>query len=226
MSSQTADDWTQSFPLLASLEPKAREKLRALATRKTIPRGAVIFRPGDRVEQFPLVASGSIRVQRVTETGREIVLYRVVANETCVLTTASLLAADAYSVEGVAETDVVAYVLAAPQFNALLSESPAFRALVFQGYGKRIASLLSKIEDIICARIDVRVANRLLELATHGAPIEVTQQALADDLGTAREVIGRTLKSFERNGWVSLSRGAIELQDQAALKSLALMERD
>jgi CRP/FNR family transcriptional regulator, anaerobic regulatory protein len=238
MSSPTADDWTQSFPLLASLEPSARESLRALATRKTIPRGAVIFRPGDRVEQFPLVASGSIRVQRVTETGREIVLYRVVANETCVLTTASLLAADAYSVEGVAETDVVAYVLAAPQFNALLSQSPAFRALVFQGYGKRIASLLSKIEDIICARIDVRLANRLLELATHasphasthasthGAPIEVTQQALADDLGTAREVIGRTLKSFERSGWVSLSRGAIELQDQAALKALALTERD
>ena len=85
--------------------------LRKEAKRVEIPSGTIIFRPGDKSSQFPLVACGSIRVQRVTENGREIVLYRVSANESCILTTASLIAEEAYSAEAIAETDIVAYLL-------------------------------------------------------------------------------------------------------------------
>jgi CRP/FNR family transcriptional regulator len=101
-----------------------------------------------------------------------------------------------------------------------MNNSAAFRALVFDGYGKRIATLMSRIEEIICTRINVRLAERLLALRDDANRVAVTQQALAADLGTAREVVGRTLKSFERAGWVKLARGGAQIIDPAALQSL------
>lgn len=221
-----AADWIEEVPLLRALDEPTKTMLREAAVRKQIPRGAVLFRPGDQCVQFPLIVSGSVRIQRVTESGREIVLYRVATNETCILTTASLLSDDAYSAEGVAETDVVAYIVPAERFSALMNVSSSFRALVFDGYSRRIATLMSRIEEIVCTRINVRLAERLLALRGEDNRIAVTQQALAADLGTAREVVGRTLKTFERSGWVKLSRGGAEIVDVAALRALCDAERD
>lgn len=221
-----ASDWIEDAPLLRGLDEPTRAMLRESAIRKQIPRGAVLFRPGDQCVHFPLIMAGTVRVQRVTESGREIVLYRISTNETCVLTTASLLSSDAYSAEGIAETDVVAYIVPAERFAALMNVSASFRALVFDGYSKRIATLMSRIEEIVCTRINVRLAERLLALRGADNRITATQQALAADLGTAREVVGRTLKSFERSGWVKLSRGGAEITDTPALRALCDMERD
>jgi CRP/FNR family transcriptional regulator len=221
-----APEWMDSVPVLRGLDETTKTSLRESAIRKQIPRGAVLFRPGDQCVNFPLIVAGTVRVQRVTESGREIVLYRVSTNETCILTTASILSDDTYSAEGVAETDVTAYIVPAERFSNLMSVSASFRALVFDGYSRRIATLMSRIEEIVCTRINVRLAERLLALRGSDNRISVTQQALAADLGTAREVVGRTLKSFERAGWVKLSRGGAEITDAAALRALCDAERD
>lgn len=223
---ESPQDWIGEMPALSGLDASARALLKQSAVRVELPRGSVVFRSGDACTQFPLVASGSIRVQRLTESGREIVLYRVSMHETCILTIASLLAAEAYAAEAIAETDVVAYVIGAAPFNALMSQSAGFRAFIFEGYSHRIAMLMSRIEDIVCTRIDVRLAERLLALMKGGSLIETTQHALAADLGTAREVIGRALKNFERLGWVGLSRGAVDITNAPALKALVSAERD
>ncbi len=219
-------DWIDEFPAIRSLDCDAKARLRDYAARKLIPRGAVLFRPGDDCAQFPLVASGSVRVQRVTESGREILLYRVVANETCILTTASLLSGESYAAEGVAETDVVAYVLSAERFNALMNESATFRALVFDGYGKRIASLMARLEEIMCTPVNVRLAERLLAMMDGEGSVAATQQSLAADLGTAREVVGRVLKTFERSGWIALRRGGAQVKDAGALRAIIAANSD
>lgn len=221
-----ASDWIDDIPPLRRLDEPTRTLLRESAVRKQLPRGAVLFRPGDHCVHFPLIVAGTVRVQRVTESGREIVLYRVSTNETCILTTASLLSDDAYAAEGVAETDVTAYIVPAERFANLMNVSSSFRTLVFDGYSRRIATLMSRIEEIVCTRINVRLAERLLALRGADNRITVTQQALAADLGTAREVVGRTLKSFERSGWVKLSRGGAEITDAGALRALCDAERD
>jgi CRP/FNR family transcriptional regulator len=213
-------DWVDRLPFLKDFDETTKGELRTSAARVVVPRGGVMFRPGDRCAQFPFVADGVVRVQRVTRSGREIVLYRVTVNETCVLTTASLISGEAYAAEGVAETDVVAYVLPAGRFSALMDRSAAFRALIFEGYGRRIAALMSRIEEIVCTRVDARLAERLLALANASRRVSATQQSLAADLGTAREVVGRTLKNFERSGWVRLARGGVEIVSERALTAL------
>ena len=104
-------DWIEAMPALRSMDASAKALLKASATRIVLPRGATAFRPGDAAGQFPLVVSGSIRVQKITSTGRQIVLYRVTAHETCILSIAGLLTGEEYAAEAVAETDVAVSTL-------------------------------------------------------------------------------------------------------------------
>ena len=102
-----------------------------------------------------------------------------------------------------------------------MAASKEFRAFVFEAYSKRITDLFLVIEEIAFKRMDIRVAQKLLELKDAKSVLHLTHQQLAIELGTAREVISRQLKEFERRGWLRLSRGEIELRDAAAIARLA-----
>ncbi|MQX36575.1 Crp/Fnr family transcriptional regulator [Roseospira navarrensis] len=205
------------FGPLGSLEPEARRLLEGGVRPAHIPAGAVVFRDGDRCESFSLVLAGRVRVQKVSEGGRQIVLYRVEPGQTCVLTTNALLAALPYGAEGIAETDVSAGVLPAGVFQGLVATSAVFRRFVFSAYATRIGDLLLLIDEVAFGRIDARLAQVLLTRADASGIVVATHQDLAIELGTAREVISRQIKDFERRGWVSAARGQVMVTDRAAL---------
>jgi CRP/FNR family transcriptional regulator len=215
------NSWRTAFPGLAGISDDVSYLLDKRARQITLNKGALIFGPGNPAENLLLLVSGTVRVQQLSEAGREIVLYRVHAGESCVLTTACLLAFEDYSAEGIAETDVDAIMIPRDVFDELMSISKKFRAFVFEAYSKRITDLFMVIEEIAFKRMDIRVAQKLLELQDGKAVLRLTHQQLATELGTAREVISRQLKEFERRGWVNLSRGEIELRDLAAIERLA-----
>ena len=184
------------------------------------PAGTQLFRPGSECGIFLVVLSGNVRVQMVSETGREIVLYRVHPGETCVLTTSCLLTHSDYQAEGVAETDIVAHVIDSSKFKECIAQSDIFRNFVFATYGKRLAELIEWIEEVVFRRIDIRLARHLMKLSDENGCVNQTHQELAVELGSAREVISRQLKEFERRGWVSLSRGKILLENCGQLRIL------
>jgi len=207
----------------AGLDEAARRRL-AGAHRVAVPAGAVLFRPGDRCESYLVVLSGTARVQHVSEGGREIVLYRIGAGETCILTTACLMAGEAYSAEGIAETAVEAVAVPQAAFHDLIAASASFRRFVFASYGARLADLMLLVEEVAFGRIDVRLARFLAAHGGAAGTVAMTHQDLATELGTAREVVSRQLKEFERRGWVALHRGRIDLTDGTALRSLGAAE--
>ncbi len=215
-----ADTWIGQFPGLAALEPAISAELARIAQVADLPAGQAVFTPGDECRNYLMVLSGSVRVLMTAENGREIVLYRVAAGETCVLTTACLLAHEAYSAEGVTETPVRAAVVPAGPFLDLLGRSNALRGFVFAAYGNRVADLMLLVEEIAFGRLDLRLARFLVQQES-AKGMAMTHQALAVELGTAREVVSRQLKEFERRGWVALHRGRIEVLDQAALAGFA-----
>lgn len=213
-------DWTSSIPAMAVLEPATRDRLRALTHPVSALEGTRIFSEGSACEAYLILLSGQLRVRKLGENGREIVLYRVEPGETCVVTTACLMAGTAYDAEGIAETDIQAQALPMVDFRALLAESATFRDFVFRAYGTRISDLLMLIEEVAFGRIDQRLATHLLERGRGRNEIKITHQDLAMELGTAREVVSRQLKEFERQGWVSLARGQIHFENVAALEAL------
>jgi CRP/FNR family transcriptional regulator len=215
------NSWRTAFPGLEGISDGVSELLDKRSRQITLHKEALIFGPGNPAENLLLLLSGTVRIQQLSEDGREIVLYRVHAGESCVLTTACLLAFEDYSAEGIAETEIEAIMIPRDVFDELMAISKEFRAFVFEAYSKRITDLFLVIEEIAFKRMDIRVAQKLLELQGARFVWRLTHQQLATELGTAREVISRQLKEFERRGWVRLSRGEIELRDVAAIERLA-----
>lgn len=217
----THPTWRAHFPGLAGISREVSDLLDRKARSAKLAKGTVVFGPGNPAENLMLLIEGTVRVQQLSEAGREIVLYRVHGGESCVLTTACLLAFEDYSAEGVAETDVEAILIPRDTFDELMSISKEFRAFVFEAYSKRITDLFLVIEEIAFKRMDIRLAQKLIELQDDDNALHLTHQQLAIELGTAREVISRQLKEFERRDWVSLKRGVIEIRDAAAIGGLA-----
>ena len=93
--------WIEHFPRLSPLDAASRRLLLEATQPVSLPAGAPAFRAGSACEHYLLVVSGSVRVQQLADSGREIVLYRVHGGETCVLTTACLLAHERYSAEAI-----------------------------------------------------------------------------------------------------------------------------
>lgn len=218
---QAKTDWLPAFPDLDALDAESRRLLAEGSRQVTLPAGTPLFRSGDLCENFMLVVDGQVRVQKVAATGREIVLYRVESGQSCILTTACLVNAERYTAEGLTETDIDAVVIPRSLFHTLLGRSEGFRRFVFGAYATRLADLLCLIEEVAFGRIDMRLAAFLLDHAGADGTLKVTHQELAIELGTAREVVSRQLKDFERRGWVALGRGQIALTGPNALRMLA-----
>jgi CRP/FNR family transcriptional regulator, anaerobic regulatory protein len=214
------DDWIDRFDGLSKLEPGLRDMLTKRSQVVRLPVDTVIFGAGKSPEHLLLLLQGTVRVQHLAENGREVVLYRATAGESCVLTTACMLAYEDHAAEGVAETEVVAAAIPRGVFDDLVASSKEFRDFVFRAYSRRITDLFHVIEDIAFRRMDIRLAQKIIERADTGV-LKATHAQLAAELGTAREVISRQLAEFQRRGWIAQSRGAVEILDCDGLRGLA-----
>lgn len=213
-------EWIDRFVGLRKLPAEIRADLVSGSRVVSLAAGTPVFAPGQSADNLLLLLDGTVRVQQKSETGREVFLYRVHAGESCVLTTACMLAFEEYSADGIAETDVTAVAIPRKTFDDLIARSPVFRQFVFTAYSRRITDLFTLIDDIVFQKMDVRLASRLLELADEEQVVRATHATLASELGTAREVISRALAEFQRRGWVEQSRGEVRLIGRSGLERL------
>lgn len=213
--------WPDRFTGLARLDQPIKDLLTARSQIIDVPKGTTMFGPGNSPQNMLFLLDGTVRVQQVSDTGREIVLYRIEAGQSCVLTTACLLTYDDYSAEGIAETKVQAAAVPRDVFDDLVAQSKSFRSFVFAAFSKRITDLFLVIDEVAFQRLDVRLADKLLKLSGPNDQIATTHQKLSVELGTAREVISRQLQEFQRRGWISQERGKVLLLDKPNMRHLA-----
>jgi CRP/FNR family transcriptional regulator len=206
------------FPALADAAPATFARIVEHGIQRTVRAGTILFDAHTPCAGFPLVLSGTVKVLQRYPNGRELPLYRVRAGESCLLSGSCLLGHSDYTATGIAETDVELIVLPPADFHALLASDEAFRRHVFNLFGERIATLLSLVEAIAYQKLDQRLAALLLAKSD---PVHATHQALADELGSVREIVTRLLRMFEDKGWVDLGRERIQVVDRAALAALA-----
>ena len=124
-----------------------------------------------------------------------------------------------YPAEAIAEDDIRAVAICRARRSTIWwRRSAEFRRFVFTAFSTRITDLFRMIEEVAFARMDIRLAHKLIELSHGAATVASTQQQLASELGTAREVVSRILSEFHRRGWVPFARGIITIDDRAALE--------
>lgn len=214
------NDIGQLPPALAALDGAARQRLADSANIVELGANEFVFHLGDACEAFVILLDGNVRVQLTSAGGREVTLYRIVPGGSCLLTTSCLFSHDQYPAEALTETPIRALALPRAVFEELLEHSKEFRDYVFAGFAQRLVDVIGRIEAVALTPIEGRLAAAILRLRGSEQP-NITHQALAVELGTAREVVSRHLKRMEANGWLQLGRGRITVTDREALARLA-----
>jgi CRP/FNR family transcriptional regulator len=213
--------FTTRFPTLTTLD-QTRDIVRNRAIVKRVPAKEVLYRDGDACDYLPMVVTGELSLSKHAETGRSIVLYRVGSGESCILSTLSILTRRAFPAEAVTEVPATVVLIPASVVRDLIDTDPAWRAFAFSVYQDRLAGLITLVEEIVFARLDVRLAEHLIaRQAKAGGPIVRTHQEIAAELGSSREVVSRLLKEWERRGIVELTRGRITITDGHFLSQTA-----
>lgn len=210
---------TDHFPELAQLSPESQKILDQGIQIMTAPAGTVMFSEGSECRGYVMLLEGTVRVQKTSEDGREIVLYRVEEGESCIMTTTCLISDEQYGAEGIAESDIAVAIVPPATFNQLLEKSSEFRRFVFEVYAKRMSMLMMLVDEVVFKKLDRRLAQMLFD--RKGEKFDITHQEIAQELGSVREVVSRQLKVFERQGLIRMSRGMIEIKDRAGLKAAA-----
>lgn len=203
------------YPVLRELPGSFIRNIQETSYDLVAPAGQVLFDIGDDCNYMPLLQTGSFRVVKPFQTGWEMLLYRVRPGQVCILTVTCILSDWRHLARVIAEDDLQAVSIPRNSLYRLIEGSPNFRRLVFSNYSISLFSLLNCVEMTLTQPVEQRLTKLLLDKRTD--KIVVTHQGLAEELGTAREVVSRILKDFEKKGIIKLKRGVIFIQDQEAL---------
>ncbi len=208
---------TELYPILDALPPTLHARVLKEAQAMAVPAGTVIFDERQPCRGFPFIIKGGIRVLKLATNGRELLLYRVLPGETCIITSSCLLGHADYNARAITETDTTLLLLPRPLFDELIAQ-PAFRDFVFHLFSVRIVDLMQLIEEVAFRKLDQRLASLMLG---KGKVLHTTHQQLADELGSVREIVTRLLNGFASQGLVRLGREEVEILDSAGLRRVS-----
>lgn len=215
----TTVSWLEQFPDLNKLEQPALDLLAKNSRIVEAPIGTIGYREGNSCGAYVMRLAGRSRVYKMSTGGREILLYRVGAGETCVITTTCLLGNSDYPASTIVEEPIRDVLIPAAAFHQLMTDSPVFRKFVMTNYGALISDLIVLLDEVAFHSLNARLAKVLID--ADSPQITRTHQQIADELGTAREVISRQLKRLEQKGYISLGRGQLDVINRSELEKLA-----
>jgi len=210
------------FPFVSELTEPGRRELGALARHEAPPR-RTLLRRGEEAGGAYLVLRGELRVYYLTPRGREATLYRVEPGGTCVLALGATLEGAPYPAWVDSGPRGATFVrIPSARFQGLVDAERGFRSFVLRAMSGRLFELMASLEELGSVEVERRVARYLTRRAEGpGRSLAITQASLAADLGTAREVISRTLRALAGRGLVTTSRGRVRVTDPVALERLA-----
>jgi CRP/FNR family transcriptional regulator len=213
----------QAMPILQRADPQLAHEFQAAASFTRIPAGKDVFVEGDRAEAIALLISGSVRVYKIGETGREITLYRFGHGESCILTANAILSQRSFPAIATVEKDAEAIMVPADKFREWVKRYDLWRDFVFELLSERLSTVMAVVDEVVFKRMDRRVAVLLLDKYKIQHPLKVTHQEIAAELGSSREVISRILEDFSEEGLVEAGRGSISVLDVEGLESRAIV---
>ena len=192
---------------------KMYEKLSQIGFSKIFKEGEVIINDHSYIKSIPIVITGSIKVMRADDDGREILLYYIKSGESCIMSFLGGLHQDTSKIKAIAEENTEILFIPNEKLNELMREYPEWLDYMFRLYHKRFEELLDVVNEIAFKKMDERLLNYLenkVALSKNNV-ISITHEQMANELGTARVVISRLLKQLETEGVVELGRNKIIL---------------
>lgn len=193
--------------------PRVKAKLSEYGISKQFKEGDTILNENAYIHSIPIVTSGSIRVMRTDEEGREILLYYIKAGESCIMSFLGGIHHDTSKVKAIAEEDTEILFIPIEKVSSMIREFPEWLDYIFRLYHKRFEELLEVVNAVAFKKMDERLLDFIKRKCalTNSHTLYVTHEQLANELGTARVVVSRLLKQMEEEGLVKLGRNKIIL---------------
>ena len=209
------------FPIWDRLTAQQQGILSGSKVRRLVKKGTVIHNGGE-CSGLLLIKSGQLRAYILSDEGREITIYRLFDRDMCLFSASCMMNSLQFDISVEAEKDSDLWVIPSEVYREIMRESAPAANYTNELMAARFSEVMWLIEQIMWKRMDQRVAAFLLEeAAIEGAnQLKITHEAIANHLGTHREVITRMLRYFQSEGMVKLSRGTVELTGEAQLKAL------
>lgn len=209
----TQEDLKEALPNLS--DPKLLDRLLEKGQISTFEPGKTLMEPGQFVKAVPLVLEGSIKIMRTDEEGKELFLYYLETGETCALSLTCCSASRPSEIKAVVEEKVTVLFVPIQVHEQLVDEFRQWKDFVSSTYQHRFQELLIALDAVAFKRMDERLMRYLVtkmkQLKTN--ELHSTHQEIANELGTAREVISRLLKQLEKKKWIELGRNVIYIRD-------------
>ena len=203
----------QALPNLT--DPKLLDRLMEKGQFSTFEPGETLMKPGQFVKAVPLVLEGSIKIMRMDEEGKELFLYYLETGETCALSLTCCSAARPSEIKAVVEEKLTVLFIPIQVHEQLTDEFKQWKDFVSSTYQHRFQEMLVVLDAVAFKKMDERLMNyivtKMKQLKTN--ELHTTHQEVANELGTAREVISRLLKQLEKKKWIELGRNVIYIRD-------------
>jgi CRP-like cAMP-binding protein len=213
-------EFLKSIPYFSGLGPAELDSIRELMFEKTAERGDIILLEGESAEALYFVVSGAVKVFKTSAEGKEQILNIVRPGES--FNDVPIFDGGANPASAQAMGPVVLYGVKKSDLKVILGDHPQVALNVIQVLSQRVRHLVSLVEDLSFRHVTGRVAKILLEHTDDktGPRPRLTQQEMAAMAGTAREVVGRSLKALEEEGAIRFDRHRIVISDKQALRDM------
>ena len=209
-------------PLVGKLNSEEKELFRRHMRVSSYKENKLLMVGAARCDEVLIVLKGAFRVYKLSEEGREVTLYRLSPGDTCLMTVSCLTGAESLEVNVEIEAGTEVVSIPGSVFQSMLDQNPTLHRYMMQKAFLRLNQVMRVVELVTFSSIRERVALYLREASVRQGTftLRLTQEQIALEVGTAREVVSRVLGEFADEGFVALSRGTIQLLDEKALRKI------
>lgn len=203
------------------MSPEGRALFNERLVRKRVARHQKVIDKGDTVSGAYFVLEGALRVFTLGPNGREATLYRIEPGGTCVLALNALFSDLLYPAWVESEADTVLGVLPGAVYRSLFSSEPTVQDLTIRALSSAVFGLMTAVEQRTAQTVEQRLVGYLLLSARSDGTVHNTQQEIANQIGTTREVVGRHMAELAAGGFLKSRRGVVTLLDIPGLNRVS-----
>lgn len=213
----------ECIPFYAHLNIDELEQLNKAITRRFLTKGDKLSHLNDSCSGLVIVESGRIRAYIMSEDGREITLFRLLEKEICLLTASCMFQNVNFSVQFEVEKESKVFFIPTSVFEEISSYNIHVKEYVLEQMTSRFSSVMWVMEQVVFGSLSKRVAGFILAQTAleNSRTLTITHEAIAKNIGSAREVVSRMLKHIESDCIIHTARGTLVVDDMEKLKELA-----
>lgn len=212
----------ETLPFWKSLKQEQKEKILHISRTHTFAVGESMNTGSSECAGLFLIKKGQVRAYMISETGKEITLYRLLERDVCIFSASCMMKNITFDIYLEAEKETEAYLIPTGAYEELSKQSIEVSDYTNQILSSRFSDVMWIMEQVLFMSFDKRLALFLLEQSAmeNSDTFHMTQDVMARHLGSAREVVSRMLKYFSDEGYVEVARGKVTIIDKKKLMEL------